>query len=64
MTLYALGDDAPQLPAGFHWIAPNAQVIGKVIIGEDVGIWFGAAIRGDIEPIHIGAGSNIRTLLG
>ena len=60
MTLYALGDDAPQLPAGFHWIAPNAQVIGKVIIGEDVGIWFGAAIRGDIEPIRIGAGSNIQ----
>src|SRR5690606_32337325 len=34
--------------------------IGKVILGEDVGIWFGATLRGDNEPIIVGARSNIQ----
>ncbi|TPW33550.1 gamma carbonic anhydrase family protein [Martelella alba] len=61
MTLYALGDRRPKLPAtGRYWIAPDADVIGDVIIGEDVGIWFSAVLRGDNEPITIGTGSNIQ----
>ncbi len=61
MPLYALDDIAPTLPAdGRCWIAPDANVIGKVVIGEDVGIWFGATLRGDNEPITIGARSNIQ----
>ena len=48
MPLYALGEDKPQTPAeGRYWIAPDAHVIGKVVLGEDVGIWFGAVLRGD-----------------
>ena len=60
MTLYALDGIGPTLPAGFFWVAHSAAVIGKVTIGVDVGIWFGAAVRGDNEPISIGAGSNIQ----
>ncbi|HVK91987.1 MAG TPA: gamma carbonic anhydrase family protein [Mycoplana sp.] len=61
MPLYALGDHAPTLPADHRcWIAPDAQVIGKVVIGEDVGIWFGATLRGDNEPITLGARTNIQ----
>jgi carbonic anhydrase/acetyltransferase-like protein (isoleucine patch superfamily) len=61
MPLYKLGDHAVTLPAaGRYWIAPTAVVIGQVIIEEEVGIWFGAVIRGDNEPIHIGARSNIQ----
>lgn len=60
MTLYALDGVAPKLPKGFHWVAPTATVIGNVTIGEDVGIWFGAAIRGDNEPIIISAQTNIQ----
>ncbi|MCV3737720.1 gamma carbonic anhydrase family protein [Rhizobium sp. TRM96647] len=61
MPLYALGDCVPALPADDrYWIAPDAQVIGRVEIGEDVGIWFGAVLRGDNEPITIGTGSNIQ----
>jgi carbonic anhydrase/acetyltransferase-like protein (isoleucine patch superfamily) len=49
------------LPADGHfWIAPDAHVIGNVRLGEDVGIWFGATLRGDNELIVIGAGSNIQ----
>ncbi|MFC3076050.1 gamma carbonic anhydrase family protein [Shinella pollutisoli] len=61
MPLYALDDHRPTLPAeDRHWIAPDANVIGRVILGEDVGIWFGATLRGDNEPITVGARSNIQ----
>jgi carbonic anhydrase/acetyltransferase-like protein (isoleucine patch superfamily) len=61
MPLYALDDRVPTLPAeDRYWLAPDANVIGKVILGEDVGIWFGATLRGDNEPIIVGARSNIQ----
>ena len=61
MSLYALDGIAPTLPAGGRcWIAPNAQVIGRVVLGEDCAIWFGAVLRGDTEPIRIGARSNLQ----
>ncbi|PTM95222.1 gamma carbonic anhydrase family protein [Mycoplana dimorpha] len=61
MPLYALGNHVPTLPADErYWVAPDAQVIGKVVIGEDVGIWFGATLRGDNEPITLGARTNIQ----
>ncbi len=61
MPIYALGEFEPKLPAADrYWVAPDATVIGKVELGEDVGIWFGSVLRGDNEPIVIGAGSNIQ----
>jgi carbonic anhydrase/acetyltransferase-like protein (isoleucine patch superfamily) len=61
MPIYALNDQLPQLPeAGRFWVAPAAHVIGRVHLGIDVGIWFGAVVRGDKEIIEIGARSNIQ----
>lgn len=61
MALYALDDQAPKTPAsGRFWVAPGAHVIGRVEIGEDVGIWFGVTIRGDNECITLGARTNIQ----
>lgn len=61
MTLYALDGVAPTTPENEdYWVAPNAQVVGKVVIEEAVGIWFGCALRGDNEPITVGKGSNIQ----
>ena len=61
MPIYALDDRTPTLPANDrYWVAPDANVIGKVILGEDVGVWFGATLRGDNEPIIVGARSNIQ----
>jgi carbonic anhydrase/acetyltransferase-like protein (isoleucine patch superfamily) len=61
MPIYALGERTPVLPpAGRFWVAPDAHVIGDVILAEDVGIWFGAVLRGDNEPISIGPRSNIQ----
>jgi carbonic anhydrase/acetyltransferase-like protein (isoleucine patch superfamily) len=61
MPIYALGEFQPKLPASDRfWIAPDANVIGKVELGDDVGIWFGVTLRGDNEPITVGARSNIQ----
>lgn len=60
MPSCALGDIAPNFNEDDHWIAPNAYVIGNVIMGRDVGVWFAATIRGDNEPIAIGDRSNIQ----
>ncbi len=61
MPVYSLDGVSPVLPAaGRYFIAPDAHVIGRVILHEDVGIWFGAVLRGDNEPIEIGPRSNIQ----
>ena len=61
MTLYTLDGHAPQLPEdGDYWVAPDANVIGHVILESGASVWFGATLRGDNEPIRIGRGSNVQ----
>ena len=61
MPIYELDGQAPQLPEpGRFWVAPDAHVIGRVRLGTDVGVWFGAVLRGDGEPLEVGEGSNIQ----
>ena len=61
MPLYSLDGFAPQVPAsGRYWIAPDAHVIGNVVIEEDASVWFCSTVRGDNEPIVIGSGSNVQ----
>src|ERR671937_318220 len=50
---------APQLHAE-SWVAPNASVIGQVTLAARVSVWYGATLRAEAEPIHIGAGTNIQ----
>lgn len=59
MTILALADKSPTV-TGTNWIADTAVVIGDVHLGEYANIWWGAVIRGDNDPIHIGANSNIQ----
>ena len=59
MSIYSLGALTPRI-APSAWVAPNASVIGDVTLSERVSIWFGAVLRGDIDRISIGAGSNIQ----
>lgn len=61
MPIYSLDGVEPEFEdAASNWIAPDAVLIGRVRIGGNVGIWFGAVIRGDNEWIEIGADSNIQ----
>ena len=61
MSVYKLGAIAPTLPPeGEYWIAPNACVMGNVILKKNASIWFGVTLRGDNDPITIGENSNIQ----
>lgn len=42
------------------FIAPNATIIGDVIIEKGASVWYGAVLRGDMAPIRIGKNSNIQ----
>jgi carbonic anhydrase/acetyltransferase-like protein (isoleucine patch superfamily) len=55
----ALGDHCPDVHES-GWIAPNATVIGQVRLGEHVGIWYNAVVRGDMDSITIGDRTNIQ----
>ena len=59
MPVYRLGDREPVIGKGC-WIADNASVIGSVVLGDNANIWFGAVLRGDNDPITIGANTNIQ----
>jgi carbonic anhydrase/acetyltransferase-like protein (isoleucine patch superfamily) len=59
MAVYRLGEASPTVAASCY-IAPNAVVLGKVILLENSSVWFGATLRGDNETISIGAGSNVQ----
>ena len=52
-------DKLPQL-APDVFIAPNAAVIGDVVIGQHSSVWFSTTIRGDVMPIVIGARTSIQ----
>ncbi|MDO8886158.1 gamma carbonic anhydrase family protein [Candidatus Oleimmundimicrobium sp.] len=57
--IYALDDLIPELAAD-AWVAPDANVIGRVRLGAGASVWFGATLRGDNEWITVGEGSNIQ----
>ena len=50
---------SPQIPEGC-FIAPNATIVGDVIMGSDCSIWFNAVVRGDVNSIRIGNKVNIQ----
>ena len=57
---YALGDARVETDGDNYWIAPNAAVIGRVVLKKDASIWFSAVLRGDNDVITIGEGSQIQ----
>lgn len=59
MTQYTLGNLVPEIDAD-TWIAPDANVIGNVVMEAGSSVWFCATLRGDNEVIHIGAGTNVQ----
>ena len=59
MTLYALDGIAPVLHED-TWVAPDANLIGRVVMEAGSSVWFGCTIRADHEEIRIGRGSNVQ----
>jgi carbonic anhydrase/acetyltransferase-like protein (isoleucine patch superfamily) len=59
MTIYQLGDDAPEIDAT-AFVADTATVIGKVTLQANSSVWYGATLRGDNERITIGENSNVQ----
>jgi carbonic anhydrase/acetyltransferase-like protein (isoleucine patch superfamily) len=60
-VLFSIEDRQPTTAgAQTSWIAPSAVVLGDVLLGVDVSIWFNAVLRGDNERISVGARSNIQ----
>ncbi len=59
MTLFALDGIAPELHED-TWIAPDANLIGRIVVEAAASVWFCSTLRGDNEVITVGAGSNIQ----
>ena len=59
MTLYALGAHQPQLHAD-TWVAPDANLVGQVVLEAGASVWFGCTIRADHEEIRICEGANVQ----
>lgn len=57
--LYSLEGVTPEIDET-GWVAPTATVIGNVKLAADASIWFNCTIRGDNDPIIVGAKSNIQ----
>ncbi len=58
--LYQLGSRQPELRGTGHFIAPNATVIGNVLLEANSSVWFNVVIRGDSDLITVGEGSNVQ----
>ena len=57
--IYDFEKTTPQIHPD-SWVASNAVIIGKVTLEKNSNIWFNSVIRGDVEPITIGEGSNVQ----
>ena len=57
--IYALDGLAPTLHPD-AWVAPDATLIGRVVLEEGASVWFGAVLRGDNEEVRVGIGSNVQ----
>jgi carbonic anhydrase/acetyltransferase-like protein (isoleucine patch superfamily) len=58
-VIYSIDDRRPII-ANDAWVAPSASVIGDVHMASQASVWFGAVLRGDVERLTIGRGTNIQ----
>ena len=59
MAIYQLGENTPSVPESAY-VADEAVLIGKVVLGEHASIWPGAVLRADNDTIRIGNSSNVQ----
>jgi carbonic anhydrase/acetyltransferase-like protein (isoleucine patch superfamily) len=61
MPLYSCREFKPEVDKS-AFIAPSADVMGRVFVGRNASIWFNCVVRGDINEIKIGDNTNIQDL--
>ena len=61
MPVYRFKDDTPKIHESC-FVAPSASIIGQCDLAKDVNVWFGAVLRGDVNKISIGEGTNVQDL--
>ena len=59
MAIYRLGEHTPQIDPQ-SWIAPNATVIGQVVLARNASVWWHCTLRGDTDRLIVGENSNIQ----
>ena len=59
MTILPVKGIYPTIPESC-FVAPNATIVGDVVMGEECSIWFNAVVRGDVNSIRIGNKVNIQ----
>lgn len=60
MPIYAIGEHHPVLESDDIWVAPSADIMGRVVLKKGVNVWFNATLRGDDNVITVGEDSNIQ----
>jgi len=60
MPIFSIGERRVELRGEHHYIAPDATIIGSVVLEAEVKVWFKGVIRADNDQITIGAGSNVQ----
>jgi carbonic anhydrase/acetyltransferase-like protein (isoleucine patch superfamily) len=60
MAIWELDGLAPELAADVGWVAPDAQLIGRVRLASGASVWWGSVLRGDNERIDVGPRSNVQ----
>jgi carbonic anhydrase/acetyltransferase-like protein (isoleucine patch superfamily) len=58
--IYQLGEHRVETAGDEFFVAPSAAVIGRVFLGRDASVWFGAVLRGDGNEIRVGDRSNVQ----
>lgn len=59
MPLHPYRNRLPRVGARV-FVAPDATIVGDVELGDDVSVWFGVVVRGDVHRIRIGAATNVQ----
>jgi carbonic anhydrase/acetyltransferase-like protein (isoleucine patch superfamily) len=59
MAIYRIEQHTPIVPSS-AWVAETATVIGRVELGEEASVWYGAVLRGDNDRIALGARTNVQ----
>jgi carbonic anhydrase/acetyltransferase-like protein (isoleucine patch superfamily) len=60
MPLFSIGDRRPELRGAHHFVAPDATLVGTVVLENDTSVWFRVVIRAENDRVRVGEGTNVQ----